>query len=76
MECASKYRVAKHKSVRSGQHNNDFWLYCNGSVDAFYMHKWLMMRESSDLDEIVAPDLPAGAFNASSTAGSSDDKDE
>jgi len=55
----SSYRAAIAR-ITSGQHEDDFFSYCNGKIDALYMH--LHTRERPLLSEVVNSELPADVF--------------
>ena len=54
------YKQAVERSKMSGTHDDDFFLFCNGRMDALYMHFHLGQRPS--LCEMVTANLPANAF--------------
>ncbi|RLN10825.1 hypothetical protein BBJ28_00026971 [Nothophytophthora sp. Chile5] len=39
----ARYNKALYKSKRSGSHG-EFWDYCEGHMDALYLHYWLQIR--------------------------------
>eukprot|EP00918_Siedleckia_nematoides_P101985 GHVU01222823.1.p1 GENE.GHVU01222823.1~~GHVU01222823.1.p1 ORF type:complete len:349 (+),score=51.81 GHVU01222823.1:1031-2077(+) len=56
----SDYRCAVRKYTQSGTHASDFFSFCNGKIDVFYLRKLLELKP--ELNATVQADLPTGAF--------------
>ena len=52
----SEYKTAMTKFTQSGTHDNNFFSFCNGKVDTFYLRKHLELRPN--LNATVEADLP------------------
>ena len=52
----SEYKAALTRFTMSGTHANDFYSFCNGKIDVYYLYKHLQQRPS--LNDMVAADLP------------------
>eukprot|EP00644_Phytophthora_capsici_P006829 jgi/Phyca11/72537/gw1.8.480.1 len=45
-EVASNFARAEAGSKKSGNHSDDFWDFCAGRTDVYYVHKWCEHRGS------------------------------
>jgi hypothetical protein len=59
----SEYKAALSRFTVSGTHENDFWKFCNGRLEAYYLHKLLTLRPN--LAGFVEAELPPEAALAS-----------
>ena len=64
----SDYKAALTRFTVSGTHENEFWNFCNGRLEAYYLHKWLALRPN--LVAFVEAELPPEAALASTMTGS------
>eukprot|EP00918_Siedleckia_nematoides_P030225 GHVU01065361.1.p1 GENE.GHVU01065361.1~~GHVU01065361.1.p1 ORF type:complete len:437 (+),score=85.02 GHVU01065361.1:275-1585(+) len=60
------YKTALRKFTQSGTHTSDFYAYCSGKLDIFYLRKLLNLKPQ--LNATVEAALPEGAFVDSSNA--------
>ena len=65
----SGYKLALSKYTTSGQHEDEFYSFCNGQLDVFYLRKHLQLKP--DVNGFVEADLPEDAFKNSSDRTSS-----
>ena len=63
----SEYKSALSRFTVSGTHENDFWNFCNGRLEAYYLHKLLSLRPN--LVGFVEAELPPQAALASNMTG-------
>jgi hypothetical protein len=72
------YKVALNKFTQSGTHDSDFFSFCNGKVEMYYLRKYLDLRPN--LTATVEADLPvecavsSEGFATTSTSGFSEKK--
>ena len=62
---AADYKAALSRYTLSGTHESDFYNFCNGKVEPYYLRKLLEVKP--DLVGFVEADLPEGAFMDTST---------
>jgi hypothetical protein len=63
----SEYKAALSRFTVSGTHESDFWNFCNGRLEAYYLHKLLTLRPN--LVGFVEAELPLEAALASNMTG-------
>lgn len=63
----SEYRAALTRFTVSGTHESAFWNFCNGRLEAYYLHKLLSLRPN--LAGFVGAELPPEAALASNMTG-------
>lgn len=61
----SDYKVALGRFTLSGTHDSEFWNFCQGKLEPYYLRKFLDLKP--DLLGYVAADLPEGVFLDSTT---------
>lgn len=53
IEVKKNYAAALKKFEQSGHHaNDDFWSFCGGSTDVYYLRKWLLSTKNPGLDTL------------------------
>ena len=65
----TKYKASLTRFTILGTHANDFYSFCNGKMDVYYLYKHLQQRPS--LNDMVAADLPT-VCSLSSMMGKND----
>lgn len=63
----SEYKAALSRFTVSGTHEHEFWNFCNGRLEAYYLHKLLTLRPN--LAGFVEAELPPAAALASTMTG-------
>lgn len=65
------YKAALTRFTLSGTHDDNFYNFCNGKLDAYYLRQYLQVRP--ELNGMVEADLPEDAQVTSENLGSSSD---
>ena len=52
----TNYKAALHKYTQSGTHDHNFYAFCNGKIETYYLCKWLDMRPN--LTAAMEAELP------------------